>query len=88
MIRELGEEGFRQHKKDTFERGHRLHRVVEEFLETGSVPDIDEVDNYLLYFSVSLFLTDQTWPNKLADIKFFNRWRILSLSCIFFPLLG
>ena len=50
MIRELGEEGFRQHKKDTFERGHRLHRVVEEFLETGSVPDMDEVDSYLLYF--------------------------------------
>jgi len=45
MIRELGEEGFRQHKKDTFERGHRLHRVVEEFLETGSVPDMDEVED-------------------------------------------
>lgn len=50
MIRELGEEGFKQHKKDNFERGHRLHRVVEEFLETGSVPDMDEVDSYLLYF--------------------------------------
>lgn len=26
MIRELGVEGFKQHKKDTFARGHRLHR--------------------------------------------------------------
>ena len=26
MIRELGEEGFKQHKKDNFARGHRLHR--------------------------------------------------------------
>ena len=74
MIRELGVEGFKQHKKDTFARGHRLHRfwrlfcfsfvlleavssriawtllsfnwsyrVVEEFLETGSVPEMDEV---------------------------------------------
>ena len=76
MIRELGEEGFKQHKKDNFARGHRLHRflvwrllcffscarghyfkwnllkfktpkwpyrVVEEFLETGSVPEMDEV---------------------------------------------
>ena len=87
MIRELGEEGFRQHKKDTFERGHRLHRVVEEFLETGSVPDMDEVDNYLLYFYVTLSLTDQTWPINLSYIKSSNRWRILSLSCIFFPFL-
>ena len=45
MIRELGEEGFRQHKKENFERGHRLHRVVEEFLETGSVPEMDEVED-------------------------------------------
>ena len=26
MIRELGVEGFKQHKKETFARGHRLHR--------------------------------------------------------------
>merc|ERR1712192_128527 len=30
MTRELGEEGFKQHKKDNFARGHRLHRVVED----------------------------------------------------------
>jgi len=56
MIRELGVEGFKQHKKDTFARGHRLHRVVEEFLETGSVPEMDEVEDpvsklHLLSFS-------------------------------------
>jgi len=56
MTRELGEEGFRQHKKDNFARGHRLHRVVEEFLETGSVPEMDEVEDpvsklHLLSFS-------------------------------------
>ena len=28
MIRELGEEGFKQHKKDNFARGHRLHRFL------------------------------------------------------------
>ena len=26
MIRELGLEGFKQFKKDTFSRGHTLHR--------------------------------------------------------------
>jgi len=56
MTRELGEEGFKQHKKDNFARGHRLHRVVEEFLETGSVPEMDEVEDpvsklHLLSFS-------------------------------------
>ena len=28
MTRELGEEGFKQHKKDNFARGHRLHRFL------------------------------------------------------------
>ena len=41
----------------------------------------------ILYSNVNLFLTDQTWTNNLSDINSSNRWRILSLSCIFFPLL-
>merc|ERR1719430_87733 len=42
-IKELGLEGFKQLKQDTFARGHTLHKVVETYMETGDIPKMADI---------------------------------------------
>ena len=57
MTRQLGEAGFRQHKLDTFARGHTLHGMVETYFETGCLPDIAEVEDPVSKLHVISFST-------------------------------
>jgi len=43
QIAMLGLEGFQKMKSDTFARGHRLHKILENYLETKQLPLVSHV---------------------------------------------